>query len=163
MQVVRKITVKEVNGAKPAPFAESDANGTKRHIMCVVGRAAEAKDSVSILPNGDESPYLRLKGKFAAWKGEIGEGEEYRAGAAILPNVAADFLAGELSGEEVQSVDFAFRIGVKKDDKAATSYVYYCEPIIQEAEDSDPLIALAKKAQETQKALAAPAAKGKGA
>lgn len=153
MQVVRKITVKIVNGnQRPAPFAEDVKMGEKRHIMTVVGRVSEGKEASSTLPNGDSSPYIRFKGKFAAWKGEIGEGEEFRAGVAILPNVAADFLAGEIAGDDVQSVDFAFKIGVKKAD-TPTSYEYYCEPVIQEAEDSDPLAALAKKAKEAQKAL----------
>ena len=126
--------------------------GEKRHICSIVGRVNDAKDASSTLPNGDSSPYIRFKGKFAAWKGEIGQGEEFRAGVAILPNVAADFLAGEIAGEDVQSVDFAFRIGVTKAD-TPTSHEYYCEPIIQEAEDTDPIAALAKKAQAAQKAL----------
>lgn len=153
MEVVRKITVKLVNGNKrPAHFPEEDKPGTKRHVMTIIGRVAEAKEASSLLPNGDSSPYIRFRGKFAAWNGEMGEGIEYNSGTAILPNVAGDYLAGALIGEEIQSVDFAFRIGVKKSD-SPVGYDYTCEPLIQEAEDADPLKALQAKVRAAQKAL----------
>lgn len=163
MEVVRKITVKIVNGGtRPDGFTAEDKTGAKRLVMTVIGRASKAEESASQLPSGEPSPYIRFKGQFAAWKGAMGEGTEFRSGAAILPNVAADFLAGSLAGEETQSVDFAFSIGVKKSD-TPTGYEYYCEPLVQEAEDTDPLRAIQAKAVEAQKRLAAPAGKGKAA
>ena len=155
-EVVRKITVKVVNGGnRPAPFGEDAKMGEKRHLITVMGRVGEAKDANSVLPNGDNSPYIRFKGKFLAWKGEMGQGIEYQSGVAILPNVAADFLAGSFAGEDVQSVDFAFRIGIKKSD-SPVQYDYTCEPLVQEAEDADPLKAIKEKAKEAMKTLAKP-------
>lgn len=163
MEVVRKITVKVVNGGnRPAPFAEADPMGTKRHLITVIGRASKAEAASSQMPNGDVSEYFRFRGQFAAWKGEMGEGEEFRSGVAILPSVAADFLAGEFASDETQSVDFAFKIGIKKSD-SPVQYDYTCEPLVQQAEDSDPLKAIQAKAAAAQKALAAPAGKGKAA
>jgi len=155
-EVIRKITVKAVNGGnRPAPFGEDVKMGEKRHLITVMGRVGEAKDANSVLPNGDNSPYIRFKGKFLAWKGEMGDGTEFQSGVAILPNVAADFLAGSMAGDDVQSVDFAFRIGIKKAD-TPTSYEYYCEPLVQEAEDADPLKAIKEKAAAAVKALPKP-------
>lgn len=161
MQIVRKITVKIVNGGnRPAPFAEEIKMDEKRPILTIVGRAAGVREASSQLPDGSTSEYLRFTGTFAAWKGEMGNGDEFRSGVAILPPVAADFLAGSLAGDEVSSVDFAFVIGVKKAD-TPTSYEYYCEPIVQEAEESNPLKAIMEKTAAAQKALTAP--KGKAA
>jgi len=153
MEVVRKITVKVVNGGnRPAAFPEDAKMGEKRHLITVIGRASKAEEKSTTMLNGDQSEYLRFRGSFAAWKGDIGDGIEYRSGAMILPGVAADFLAGSFASEDTQSVDFAFKIGIKKSD-SPVQYDYTCEPIVQDAEDSDPLKAIQAKVKEAQKVL----------
>lgn len=149
-EVVRKITVKTVLGAKPGPFPEDAKMGDVRHLTTVIGRADSFKEEVSYLPDGTQSPYLRFRGQFAAWKGEMGSPDDFRSAVMILPPVAADLLAGALGAENVNSVEFAYRIGVKKAD-TPTGYQYTCEPLIEEAEDTDPIAALMKRAG--QKAL----------
>lgn len=72
----------------------------------------------------------------------------YRTGTMFLPDVALGLIlpALESAGKGAQ-IQFAFRIGVERDDTAATGYIYTAESLI-EPEENDPLELLVAKAMD---------------
>lgn len=133
MNLVRKISTKTVLGKKPAVPADD-----KPHwLFQVVGIANDKTTGET-----DKGPWIALLGAFQATNYETGE--IYRSGRAFLPNVALDLVLGQLGAKDVQSVQFAFRIGVRADETSVTGYVYIAEPVINVTEN-DPLEALLAK------------------
>jgi hypothetical protein len=141
MQLIKKISTKTVLGKRP-DVPEGDK---AVFLWDLIGIANGSKHGESA--NG---PYTGLTGQFQAINRLTGE--VYRSGIAYPPAVALDMVLGQL-GPEVQSVQFAFSIGVKKDGQAATGYVYVAEPLVNVSEN-DPLEALIGKVKH---ALPAPA------
>lgn len=144
MKIIKKITVKTVQGKKLDPFPAEDAIGSKRIVMTVYGRADTNTPGENTLPSGDISQYNRFKGDFIAYPGEMGEGDQTRSGTMILPDVAGDLLANLLRDENVQSVNFGFQIGIAKTE-TPIGYEYFAVPLIEEKADADPLAAIAKQ------------------
>ena len=158
MKLLKKITVKNVHGKKPAPFAEADAVGLERCVMTAFGRADKAIPGEFVMPNGDVSEYIKFYGSFAGYAGVMGEGDEFRSGVLIMPSVAADMLAGLLGGEDVTAVNFGFAINIRKTE-TTVGFEYTATPLMEDREDTDPLAAIAKQVLA---ALPKPKGNGKG-
>ena len=67
MKLLKKITVKNVHGKKPAAFLEADALGLERCVMTAFGRADKGIPGEFAMPNGDISEYIKFYGSFAAY------------------------------------------------------------------------------------------------
>lgn len=146
MELLKKITVKNCHGKKLAPFDADDEIGTLRPVLTVYGRADKFEEGENTLPSGDVSSYIRFRGSFAAYAGEMGDGTEFRSGVLIMPAVAADMLAGLLIPDDVQSVNFGFVLNIKKTE-TPIGYEYTAQPLMEDASDTDPLAAIAKQVQ----------------
>lgn len=144
MEILKKITVKNCHGKKLTPFGADDEIGMLRAVLTVYGRADKFEEGENTLPSGDISQYIRFKGSFAAYAGAMGDGTEYRSGVLIIPDVAAQMLAGLLAGENVQSVNFGFQLNIKKTE-TPIGYEYTATPLMEDASDTDPLAAIAKQ------------------
>ncbi len=144
MEILKKITVKNCHGKKLAAFDADDEIGTLRPVLTVYGRADKFEEGENTLPSGDISQYIRFKGSFAAYAGAMNEGTEYRSGVLIMPDVAAQMLAGLLSPEDVQSVNFGFVLNIKKTE-TPIGYEYSATPLMEDASDTDPLAMIAKQ------------------
>lgn len=137
MKLLKKITVKTVRGKKFEGFDKADAIGTEKTLMTVYGRVDSMVDGKFTMPNGDVSEFTKFKGSFAAIDDN---GVESRAGLMILPDVAQDLLTGMLGAEGVSSINFGFRINVRKNE-TPIGYEYTAEPLF-ESDAADPLTAI---------------------
>ena len=139
-RIVKKITTRVVCG-KPSieKLIEHNKVHGKEAVMPLFNVIGMASDSVAGLT--DTGPYVRLLGQFKAVNVE--SGEEFRSGAAILPGSANDMVYGALKGlgEGGGAVEFAFRIGVQRDESTPTGYVYVVEQVYQQGQH-DSLAAL---------------------
>lgn len=143
MKLLKKITLKTVYGKTMDAswlFGDSSKEGDERTVLTVVGRADKMERGKSTLPSGDEKDYVRFRGEFAAWAGEMGAGDQFRSSSCILPEVAGDLLAATMDADEVTSANFGFRILVTK-LAGGVGFQYSAEPLTQENE-ADPLAAL---------------------
>ncbi len=127
IEMVKKLSVKKVIGAKPK-FDDEDQK--TKDVMQVVGVASGMKTGTS--DNGD---WTALTGNFAAVNLETGE--QFRSGVCFIPDVALDPIVGQLN-QGVTAVEFGWTISIKRDENAATGYVYTARPLI-EADENDPL------------------------
>jgi hypothetical protein len=144
MKLLKKITVKTVHGKKLDPFSAEENLGAERVVLTVYGRADKAEEGENTLPSGDISKYVKFRGDFIAFPGEMGQGDKCRSGVMILPEVAGDLLAATLRGDDAAAVNFGFLIGIKKTE-TPIGYEYFATPLIEEAADADPLAAIAQQ------------------
>lgn len=156
MKLLKKITVKTVHGKKLQAFEADDAIGSERVVLTVFGRADKAEEGENTLPSGDISQYVKFRGSFAAYAGNMGDGDEFRSGVMIIPEVAANMLHSLLQGENVQSVNFGFLVGIKKTE-TPIGYEYYASPLMEDKSDTDPMEAIKQ-----QVVAALPKPKGNG-
>ena len=131
MNVVKKLSSKVILGGRP-DIPPKDHKGPK-WVYEIVGIVNRTKEGSS-----DFGPYLALHGTFQATNLETGEIS--RASKCYLPDLVTDMIAGQMVGE-VNEVQFGFRVGVIRDDTAATGYVYAAEPLV-ELQQNDPLAGL---------------------
>lgn len=129
--IVKKITSKVVCGGKVnieklIKFIEQPGNG-RESVMPLYGLIGIASDFVP--GQTDLGPFVKLLGQFKAVNHETGE--EFRSGAAILPGAASDLVYGALRGlgEAGGSIEFALRVGVKRDETSAVGYVFVVEQV----------------------------------
>lgn len=141
MKLLKKLTVKTVHGKKLQAFDTDAELGTERVVLTVFGRADKAEEGENTLPSGDISQYVKFRGAFAAYAGNMGDGDEFRSGVMIIPDVAADLLASLLAPEEVTAVNFGFLVGIKKTD-TPIGYEYYASPLMEDKSDTDPMEAI---------------------
>lgn len=154
--ILKKITVKTC-GAKPD--LEKLIEHKKVHgpsavlpLLEVIGIASDWKPGSSEI-GGD---FIKLLGMFKAVN--LATGEVFESGACILPGAASDLVYGALASVKPNggSVEFAFRIGVRWEETAATKYVYTVEQIYT-PERADPLAALEARLENSNvRALKAP-------
>lgn len=141
MKLVKKITVKTCVGNIRA-IAKDMADGDERVLLRVLGLVSDTK-----VGETEMGSYTRFIGPCQAFQvGADGEiTEEFRSGAAILPDVASDSIADALAHMQAQNPDatleFAFDIGIKADESSTVGYVYTCAPLAEMGE-ADPLAAL---------------------
>ena len=108
----------------------------KKPLMRVIGMATSYKVGTT-----DIGAYIKFLGRFQATSAETGE--IVYSGTAILPKVAQDLLHGQLdSTGGTVGVNFAFDIGIQRDDASATKYVFTVTPLLEMSQD-DPLLKLA--------------------
>lgn len=130
VEFLKKITVKGVCGAIDTKPEKAAA------IMTVYGLANEAKADRS-----DYGDYVRFGGSFEAV--DMNSGKAYRSGRMILPGIAEGLLAGALSQDNTESVQFALEIGIKP-SKSPVGYDYTVKPLVEVGEN-DPLADLRGK------------------
>lgn len=155
MKSLKRLTVKAVfEGERFWDFDSSEEIGTERLLMTVYGRAdkVETDEKLDSL-SGDVRRYMRFRGDFAAYRGPVGEGEQYRASVMVLPELAAGLLADLLSSDEVNSANFAFQIGLKKTARpypGALGIQYTAMPLIEVSAQADPLAAVESQIKDQQ-------------
>lgn len=156
-QVIRKISARHViaNVKYYVPKADKDGNVSKDVIPLfrIFGQATGIRKGES-----DNGPFTALTGRFEAVSvaadPETGEVEDkvFASPECFLPEPMNAMIADELdrrdaSGKrEVQSLEFAFEVGVKA-AKTSVGYEYTCTPLI-ERQGADPLLALRNKVAE---------------
>lgn len=102
------------------------------------------KCSDCVAGDGEHGPFVKLLGQFKAVNHDTGE--VFRSGGAILPGSANDLVYGALRGlgESGGAVEFAFKVGLLRDDSTPTGYTYAVEQIVMEGQD-DGLADLEKR------------------
>lgn len=110
-----------------------DRNGQSVDLLRVVGFATG-----TVVGESNFGPWLAFKGTFSATR--LDTGEIFRSGKLFLPDTASDLLAGMVQSSD-GAVEFAFDIGVKRDDEAQIGYVYTVKPLLEIAEN-DPVAML---------------------
>lgn len=155
-QLLKKLTVKGILGGKlDSVIPLDDIKKQKTVKVCrIVGRANKAKPDSSKL--GD---FVRFGGEFLGIN--LLTGEMFASGAAILPGIAESAVYGAMGGlndkgQSDATVEFAFEVGAKYDETAATKYVYTVTPLT-EPKPSDPMKALLEATNT--KAIAGPGKK----
>lgn len=138
MNIVKKVTVKGIIG-KTISMREAfgdkiPKDGTQVKLAIVAGMANDA-----VPKETDNGPYYLLKGNFRGVNARTGE--SIQGGQAILPGIAESYVTGALADETVNSVQFAFEIGVTANESAIRGYEYYVKPLIEQ-DEADPMNAL---------------------
>ena len=161
MKLLKKITVKTCHGKTMSSdwlFSQDAKEGEERCVLTVVGRADKMEKGKSTLPSGDETEYVKFRGEFVAWPGEMGAPgiTQYRSSVLILPEVASGPLEITMSDEKITAANFGFRITVIK-QKTNVGFSYQAEPLTEQ-DEADPLAALIKLASSRVPQLAKPQA-----
>ncbi len=139
MAMVRKITARIVCG-KPDKKAIINSEGDPIWLMTVYGNTHR-----SIPGETDYGPYLKFRGKFEAVN--IETGEMFTSMNLILPPIAEELVEDALTREGVSSVDFALKVGVRRDDEAISGYQWVAESVT-ETEGEDPVARMRAKLQD---------------
>lgn len=139
MAMVRKITAKIVCG-KPDKKEIINSDGDPIWMMTVYGNTHR-----SIAGETDYGPYLKFRGKFEAVN--IVTGELFTSMNLILPPIAEELVEDALTREGVSSVDFALKVGVRRDDDAISGYQWVAESVT-ETEGEDPVARMRAKLQD---------------
>lgn len=130
MAMVRKITAKVVCGM-PDKRAIINSDGEPMWQMAVYGSAHR-----SIAGETDYGPYIKFRGRFEAIN--LDSGETFQSSNLILPPIAEELLEDALTADNVKSVEFGLRVGVRKDESSVSGYVWVAESI-RDTEETDPL------------------------
>lgn len=141
LNLVSKITVAAL-GAQPKPNSIT----VDTHVATLYGRCTDKQLGTSAY--GD---FVKFKGEFEGVNAQ--NGETYRAGVLIVPQILEALLDQAINTDENNAVDFAVEVWVKPSEKSKTGYTYAIKPLIQ-PQESDALAALRSIAQAP--ALAAP-------
>lgn len=153
-QIIRKISARHViaNVKYFVPKADKDGNVSKDVIPLyrIFGQASGIRKGES-----DNGPFTALTGRFeaviVAADPETGEVDQktFASPECFLPEPMNAMIADELDRRdangkrEVQSLEFAFEVGVKA-AKTSVGYEYTCTPLI-ERQGADPLAAMREK------------------
>lgn len=152
-QIIRKISgpriVGNIKAFAPRPGQDGSIPKDVVPLYRVFGSANGLRTGTS-----DNGAFVALKGRFEAVSlipdQETGEvsGATFVAPECFLPEPTHSILVGELLAEKdgkkvVESLDFAFEVGVKA-SKNPIGYEYVCMPLMDHA-GSDPLAALRSK------------------
>ena len=134
VQIVKKVSTKVICGGSPVPPEKA---GETKWLYNVIGLANSIKTGES-----QYGPWRALLGQFIAEAPSIENPDEikrFRTGQLFLPDVALDLVAPAVAAsKKSEQVKFAFRVGIVRDDTAATKYTYVAESLL-EPEESDPL------------------------
>ena len=131
-ELVKKISVKTVCGRPKIP-----ENNKTEYLMEVFGVASGVKTG-----DKDGRPWYGFIGTFQGVN--LASGQIYRSGVLFLPDVAGNLMLGQLKDEKNRAIEFAFRIGVKRDESTATGYTYVADPLLP-VNENDPVEMLAVK------------------
>lgn len=155
-RIIKKITTAIVCGKVSLEdlIDHNRANpGQPLPMFNIIGRASDSQPGQTAL-----GPYVKLIGQFEAINARTGE--QFRSGCAILPGSGNDMVYGALKalGDSGGAVEFAFRVGVLRDEKSAVGYVYTVDQIALKGQ-TDPLADLS--AQVALPSMKAPALENK--
>lgn len=136
--LVKKITTKVVAGklSLEALIEHNTAHpGTVMPLYTLYGIASDMTAGETAL-----GPYVKILGQFKAVNVK---GETFVSGCAIIPGAGSDLIASAVKslGDNGGNIEFAFKIGAKRDLASAVGYVYEVEQM-QQPGQSDPLAAL---------------------
>jgi len=135
---ITKITVGNIGLEKPVIVKIVEkAKGKPTPICRIIGQAVKMKAGET-----DKGDYVKFTGLFSATN--YVDGQEYRSGNLILPNVCSGTLEGLLGsaqanlkeGETGAAVVFGYELLAKGDAQAATGYVFSMKSLVQ---GEDPL------------------------
>jgi hypothetical protein len=139
--------VKTVLNRKVDPFKDAEKVGTERPVMTVWGRADSVSQESFTMSNGRTSHFPKFRGEFEVHEGpppmKAGDKTHAESSVVILPDVAADVLAGIMRRPGSGSTNFSFLIGVKKSDiEGGMGYEYTCVPLFDVKTGGNPLTAV---------------------
>lgn len=140
IETLKKLTMKAIE-AQPSlddlAKLEKQGKGASIDVADIFGIAMKFKPGESA-----HGAYIRFAGRFKATN--LRTKKVYESGAFLAPKMIEESLWAVMKAEEVNEVQFAFRIGVKFDPAAATKYVYTATALTKPAEN-DPLAMLEKQ------------------
>jgi len=131
MSYLKKLSTKIILGGVTPDAPPKDHKGPK-WLLQIIGICTGRFDDSS-----DYGPYTAMLGDFQGVNLETGE--EFRTQTkCFMPDVVTLPVVGKLGMDGVTSVSFGYRVGVLRDETAATKYIYVADPIASIAQ-SDPL------------------------
>lgn len=139
-EIVKKITVKGIVGEK------IERPEKARPVAHIYGTVNAMKPGQTQYGN-----FVRFIGRFEGVNLETGD--VTASGALILPGIAENLLAGAISADQAEAVDFAFEVGVKP-SKSPVGYDFTVRSLI-EHRGADPLAAI-RHEMETMRSLPSP-------
>lgn len=139
-RIETKLSTKMIVGA--VVFPEDAEDGYEMDLYTVYGEASGTKVGESTF-----GEWTALTGRFRAIRAL--DGKLFQAQKAFLPNVAREIAVetlnelqkrakqAEASGQPVSSaaLEFAIKVGARKDSSINVGYRYTCEPLVQEQSD----------------------------
>lgn len=131
MAIVKKMTTKTILKGAPDKGVLKDSNGEPVYLATVFGDARLRKPD-----NSDYGPYVKFSGSFRAINHE--SGEEIRSRVLILPAVAEGIIDEILAQEEINSVEFAIKLGIVE-SATPIGYEWVVEPLEGMSAENDPL------------------------
>lgn len=129
MEILNKITMKGICGELKGLLGTKEAMDIVQVIGYVTGEVKGDKPTMY----GDN---IWLTGEFKAKN--LLTNASYYAPKLYPPNTMHNILSAQLKGMEQPKIQFAFVIGLKKDDKARDGYAYTTRSLIEPEEDNDP-------------------------
>lgn len=132
-QILKKITTKTVCG-KVDKKSVINSEGDPIWMMVILGRATRR-----LAQSSDLGEYIRFKGTFEATN--IETGEVFKSMNLIVPPIAEDIIEEGFAAEGVNAVEFALKLGVRRDDDSVSGYQWVAESV-KKAAEGDPLAAL---------------------
>lgn len=121
--MLRKITTKTVFGGKGEILAAAMSDKSAAHPLYDIAGVVRKLETVET----DQGVSIRLRGQFMA---RNCRGEEFASAVAFIPGGGTDMIEGAFN--EGDELEFSFRVAVKWDETAATSYVYEVSSHIQQ-------------------------------
>lgn len=130
VEIVNKISIKKICGRPHPPKDDKPV-----YLMEIFGIATGVKTGTS-----NYGDWTAFTGTFQALN--IETRKIYRSGKLFVPQIIENLILPAL--ENSDSVEFAFRIGIRKDETSATGYTYIADPMLPVAEN-DPIELLSRK------------------
>jgi len=141
MQVVTKITTAKVFGkitkTMLAEMEKADADAVKDGkqptivpLYRMTGYVTDTKDG-----QGDNGPWVALKGDFSATRFDTGE--VFMASSAFIPGATNDVIAGLIKSGQGKVIEFGCDVGIRLAN-TATGYEYVVRQLIEVDTSSSP-------------------------
>lgn len=135
--LLKKISTRTVFGSKADVLKliiDDEKNPVNRFLYRVYGQAKGYVSGTSRFSDKDEpSNWTALAGEFEAVNSN---GEIFYAAICFLPAYVTGPIVEALKEDGNEGIEFGFDIYAKFDATAATSYIYLCEPLRKEGEQS---------------------------
>lgn len=141
-RIETKLSAKMICGTVAAMFAEDAQDGDEIDLFTVYGEA-----TTTIVKETSFGESTGLVGRFRAIRAS--DGKVFQAVKVYLPNVATEIAkitlgelqakvkAAEAAGQQTAgaALEFALKIGARKDSSINVGYRYTCEPLMKEESD----------------------------
>ena len=144
MEIINKISVKTVCGLPRKLLGNLD----KVLLMEIMGVVTDIETGKSTFKNeeGEADDWTALLGQFKAKN--LNNHQSYFSGKCFLPNVVSDLLVAQFKigrAQGLQTLQFAFLIGIKDAPNLAIGYQYYGTSLLPPDVASDPFAAIENK------------------